>query len=319
MCIRDSDWMDPKLIGLDAIDKKFDTTATAIKARKATPEVMDKALAKNEAERSAELIAARKAQRDLRQNVRGALLGNVNKSIVTPEIGDRPLVMHRSNSAKAIGQFTAFMLAANQKVFLSGLQGRQLWLASGITSGTLIGMYIEYFKLWERSGQKEANKLFDNYARLITAGMDRGGTIPLVFKANDIMQKLNFPDLYDASALAAKAVGHPDRGNMQGQASRYGGQKPGEMLSPLVGVAGDLLNVTSVLVNQEMSKRAVNSIIRMTPGARLPYWNWLIQQERDVAGWKIGGFKEFAQKKLVPSPSARKRARDKKRKRLFGQ
>ncbi len=236
---RSGDWMD----ALDTI--RGTQTREAIRAdfkkriKKAKAEDKD-ALRKA---RDDALVQERASRRDVMDNFRAALATEVDRGIVTPGIGDKPLIAEHPVSRHAL-QFKSFLLAANNRLLLSGLQGRKLWLAEHLVFGTMIGMFVAYYKLAERKGKKEADKLFDNTGEWLVQGLDRSGTMAVLFEANNIVDK------YVSSGLSLQAVGGylaGDEGDMQGQASRFANRNLGDLAGPIAGWMQDVLTVTGTL------------------------------------------------------------------------
>src|SRR5690606_12899199 len=71
----------------------------------------------------------------------------VDRIIVTPGIGDRPLWMS-SDAGKLIGQFKSFSLASAQRVALAGLQQRDAATLNGAILSIMLGMGVYAFKSW---------------------------------------------------------------------------------------------------------------------------------------------------------------------------
>jgi hypothetical protein len=222
----------------------------------------------------AALIIERRAVREKSLRFREALATDVDRTIITPGYADKPKLMYTSNVAKLMFQFKGFMMAANQRLLMAGLQGRPLWLGQHILLGTGIGMMVAYFKLAERKGFDEANKYLDNYGRWIAEGLDRSGTLTYLFEINNTISKTTkAPVIQDVASLIAG-----DKGNMEGQSQRFASRSTlGAVGGPTVGLMDDVVKVADQLMRWDVQKSGVNAALRQVPGVRLPYWRWAIE------------------------------------------
>jgi hypothetical protein len=223
--------------------------------------------------------------RSLLTKFRAALNKEVARGIVTPGFGDKPLIAH-SNMGRLFLQFKSFLLASTQRTLLSGMQGRPLWLAMQLSVTTAVGMFIAYIKLAERKGWDEADKYLDNPGRWVTDGVDRGGMFPLVFElTNTLDRMLGVPTPSD---VVSRAVG--DDRDMSADTRRFSNRNAaGTLGGPTAGLVQDLSNVAGqlgqqVLTGEGVKNSGINSMVRITPGARLPYTRWVIENQfKDVA------------------------------------
>jgi len=301
-------WLDESITGVDKIRAKYADTMTRtqkalddlIAERKAQPRAIDKKtgelnksaqrdIAKytrehelRKAELQSEMLrridVAEKDIREVQRRFRWAMAGDTDRAIVTPGMGDRPL-WAATNWGKMLLQFKSFMLSANRRLFQSGLQGRQLWLAQHIVLGTAMGAVVAWAKVAEREGTDEANKLFDNPGKLIASGFDRSGTVPFVMEvSNAIGKQYGYNPIMDgASAIAG------DKGNMKVDASRAAAQNAvGVWLGPSVGTLNDIAKISDGLVKfalrtDDVKKSHVNAFFRQLPYDGLPYWRWYVE------------------------------------------
>lgn len=221
------------------------------------------------------VVSARRAAREKMLRYQEALATDVDRTIITPGYGDRPLIGH-TNLGKLFLQFKSFLMAANQRLLMAGLQGRKLWLAQHIVLGTIFGGMVAWAKIAEREGLDEANKLFDNPGRFAMEGLDRSGTLTYLFEAHNTFSKLSSaPNLVDAaSALAG------DKGNMKGQLSRFTSRNTlGAVAGPTVGLLDDVRTITDQLITADIKRSGINAAFRQLPGGRLPYVRWYFESE----------------------------------------
>jgi hypothetical protein len=228
-----------------------------------------------EAELPNKIVNQGRANRERLTRIRAALNVDVDRTIITPGMGDRPLWSVSSNTGRIITQFKSFIFAAENRLLKSGLQGRQLWFAQHLVYATGIGMAVSWAKLAEREGVEEANKLFDNPGRWIAEGFDRSGVMPMSMEINNTLRKA-FDTQYNVQDIASKLAG--DKKNMKADASRFATRnRLGAMLGPSFGMGEDVFTIANQLVQMDLKTSGVNALFRQTPGARLPYFRWYIE------------------------------------------
>jgi hypothetical protein len=318
--INTSDWMDDRFIP-DLVDRRnfWDQkikdienrpapaktfrkrdgkeTVASRKAREQFKKNQARELAEARQSRARDIRAARRVRREFVMNVRGAIATETDRGIITPGVGDAPLIDEGWLGRHAL-QFKSFLLASNQRLLMSGLQGRKLWLAQHIVAGAAIGMFVEWAKVAEREGVEEANKFVDNPGRWITAGIDRSGTLAVLFEMNNTAEKyLSTPGLFTSAQYLAD-----DEGDMQGMASRYANRNIGDMISPSLGLAKDVVTITNALMEQAgvrllpeemiemmgmgtaeggVSEAQINAFMRTTPGMGLPYIRGFVRPQAE--------------------------------------
>ena len=137
--------------------------------------------------------------------------------------------------------------------------------------GTLLGGMVSYLKLAEREGFEEADKLWDNPGRWIGEGLDRSGTLTLLFEVNNTIAKVtNAPMLIEG--LSALMGDDPAKGSkMEGRASRFATRNvAGALGGPTVGLLQDIVTAMDQMVRMDVKESGVNAFFRQVPGGRLP-------------------------------------------------
>jgi hypothetical protein len=239
-----------------------------------------------------QIDVAEKDIRGVQRRFRWAMAGDTDRSVVTPGMGDKPL-WAATNWGKMLLQFKSFMLSANRRLFQSGLQGRQLWLAQHIVLGTAIGAVVSWAKVAEREGTDEANKLFDNPGKLLASGFDRSGTVPFVMEvSNAIGKQYGYNPIMDGMSAVAG-----DKGNMKVDASRAAAQNAvGVWLGPSVGTLNDIAKISDGLVKfalrEDVKKSHVNAVFRQLPYDNLPYWRWYVENYARPGAYDMLGIEE---------------------------
>ncbi len=177
---------------------------------------------------------------------RAALNKDVNRTIVTKGVGDIPL---RGNTdiGKMILQFRSFALAANQRVFLSGLQQRDKSILYGVIYAMTMGMATYAFKAIERG-----EKLSDNPGKWIIEGFDRSGIAPMLMEVNNLAEKAGAPGL-------SRLAGAPP-------VSRFASRNiAGALLGPTIGTLQDVGVVTRSIFNGDIKESDIRAMRRMMP------------------------------------------------------
>lgn len=184
---------------------------------------------------------------------RAALVKEIDKVIVTPGIGDRPLWMS-NEVGKMLGQFKSFAFAANQKVLIAGLQQSDAAFLSGAILAVGMGMVSSAFKYWEK-GQE----LPDDPRKWISEGIDRSGLLAVFAEVNNISEKSTRGKLGLNSLLQVPS------------ASRYQSRNiSGALFGPTIGTAEDFTKITGGLAD-EWTKQDTRALRRV-----MPYQNLLV-------------------------------------------
>ena len=114
---------------------------------------------------------------------RAAMAKEVDRAIVTPGVGDRPL-WFSTELGKTIGQFKSFQFASMQRTTIPLMQERDLNTLQAITTMIGLGMFVYYVK--ESSAGR---KVSDDWEDWLVEGMDRSGVFAWLFDANNIVEK----------------------------------------------------------------------------------------------------------------------------------
>jgi hypothetical protein len=215
-------------------------------------------------------------------------LKDVDSTIITPGIGDRPLFMS-SEMGKTLLQFKTFFLAAHNNAFLPMLQqmGRgDVAAMQGILTGISLGMMSEWIRLnLSGRGDELEGYSMQDWAR---AGLDRSGvaTVP--------MELINMGDRLLDGRLSASI------GLKQG--SRYFYRNwAGTLMGPTFGYAGDVGSLMQNMVNSDgISEKDIHSLRRL-----LPYQNMFYLRQG------INALEENVVKATGATPRKRRRGKSK--------
>jgi len=189
----------------------------------------------------------------------------IDTTIVSKGIGDAPLFAE-TKLGRIATQFKSFGAASNQRMLIRGMQDDLGNFTAGMAGMITTGMFIYMLK------QLEAGReIDDNPGTWLAEGIDRSGMFFLFFEANNIVEKIGRPGVYQA--LDAKAP-----------ASRFASRNAvGALAGPLFGSATDLFTVLGQgarAINPgaevDLSPGDVKATRRLAPYATLPYWRWMV-------------------------------------------
>lgn len=161
-----------------------------------------------------------------------AIMQAVNRTIVTPNAGDLPLIATSSAIGKLLFQFKSFSFAATNSVLISGLQRgleygdiSQVILLAGLSS---LGGFVYAGKEW--LGGRDPFRYENDISKFIVEGMDRGGGLGILSETNAIFEKtfgLGLSQFADSGPL-----------------SRYSSRnKMDALMGPTFGTAKDMLTI----------------------------------------------------------------------------
>lgn len=192
----------------------------------------------------------------LREQYYAAIMQATNRTIVTPNAGDLPLIATSTGIGKLLFQFKSFSFAATNSVLISGLQRgleygdiSQVMLLVGLSS---LGGFVYAGKEW--LGGRDPFRFDNDLSKFIVEGMDRGGGLGILSEANAIFEKtfgLGLSQFADSGPL-----------------SRYSSRnKMDALMGPTFGTAKDFLtlagSVPKMFTDDKVSGYEVDAARRM--------------------------------------------------------
>ncbi len=157
------------------------------------------------------------APRSVVDAFKSAVIREVDKTVVTPGIGDRPLWMS-SETGKLLGQFKSFGFASVQRTLISGLQDRDAAALSGAMLMVGLGM-LSYAVKAKLAGRDVADA--DDYVTWLGEGLDRSGLIGWIMDAYNVpAQAWGAQTSRYASRSVVESLGGPTFGGGLDLASR---------------------------------------------------------------------------------------------------
>jgi hypothetical protein len=192
--------------------------------------------------------------REAAQIFETAVVADVDRVIVTPGAGDRPLWMH-SQGGKLIGQFKSFAFAASNRVLLSGLQQRDMAALNGLFMSVALGGVA--YGLREYSAGRQVSRKPE---KLIVESIDRSGVTGFLFDVNNIIEKSTRGSI-GVSALTGG-----------GTMSRYTSRGLlGSLLGPTADLIDDSARVTGALTSGDINDADVRAMRKLIPYQNLFY------------------------------------------------
>lgn len=182
---------------------------------------------------------------------RGSTTKEVDRVIVTPGIGDKPLIMS-GPVGQTFFQYKSFAVAATQRVLVSGLQQRDAAFANGLLVTVGLGMMVYAAK------QGLAGKeLADDPATWIREGVDRSGTTGVLTDFANILDKVN---LGPSRLLGIE------------QPSRYASRNALQSVAgPTFGLAQTGFQIAGAVSVGEFTESEAKSVRRLLPYHQLFY------------------------------------------------
>lgn len=200
-----------------------------------------------------------------------AMVKEIDNTISTPGVGDRPLWMHNFILQHA-GQFKGFAMNTMRSMIVRGLQEQDARVMQGIIASAAMGGAIYTIKNIE-AGQENT----DNAAEFLLNCIDRGGLTAYLMDIDSIANRLSKGTFSLQSLVGGEG------------ATRFSAKSNWDILAgPTAGTVNDLSNLMSRTiphaVGGEMLRSDVAPIFRLIPYAKTPYIRWLMERWR--ADWQ---------------------------------
>ncbi len=197
---------------------------------------------------------------------RSAIVHDVDNAIVTPGVGDRPLVASKllgsPELAQMVFQFRAFTFASMQRVLISGLQRRDAATLNGLILSVSLGALTYYVKSLQAGIEPS-----DDPAVWISEGVDRSGVTSSLYDINNIVEKLT------AGRVGINAIrGGPPM-------SRYASRSiVSALLGPSIGTMTDVAQSTAGAFSGNATEADKRAMLRLIPAQNLFYLRSLLDK-----------------------------------------
>ncbi len=184
---------------------------------------------------------------------RSALSQDVERTIVTPGIGDRPLWMS-TELGSVIGQFKAFSMSSAQRVLIPAIQQKDQQIIMGLVAMTGLGIAVDEIKR-QQFGQGSKSR---SISERLMAGIDRSGVTGYFNDINRIVEKMSDHQL----GLNA----------MLGMAPPYNPSfrtKVGTVLGPTAGQMVRVSEVFTDIFSGQYDNHTAGALRRLLPGQNI--------------------------------------------------
>lgn len=200
------------------------------------------------------------------ETFRAAVLKDVDRTIITPGLGEKPL-WTSNEMGKLIFQFKTFASAAHHKILLADLQNRDLQALSGFLLSVALGSATYGLKMYVAD-----RPVSTDTSKIIVESLDRSGAFGYMWDINNMIEKGTRGNFGVNSMLGAPPM------------SRYASRNViGAMLGPSLGTAEDLVQIAGSAAAGEFSKKELAKLRKMLPGQNLFYMRRLLNElEKDV-------------------------------------
>ncbi|HCU0913481.1 TPA: hypothetical protein OUF72_001108 [Proteus mirabilis] len=203
--------------------------------------------------------------RVVRETFQAAVLKDVRTTVITPGIGDTPLMMS-SELGKIVMQFKTFFFATHNRALVSGIQSGDASFYYGALLQVSLGSLVYVLK-----AKMAGRDINTEPANLVKEGLDWSGMMGWLGEPNNVLENLS-GGTYGMSAM----FGGPP-------ASRYQSRNGiGALLGPTFDLGGDIKNITSGVLNGEFDDREVRSVRKLLPFQNLFYLSPLLNQVEEL-------------------------------------
>lgn len=196
---------------------------------------------------------------------RNALIQDVDRTILTAGVSDRPLWMH-SETGKMIGQFKSFAMAAVTKLMASSLQTRDLAALNGLIMIIGFGALATVARDYSKHG--ESNR---SARDLLANGIDRSGALAIFAELNPVMEKtVGWSPLSSLSGVPLERF--QTRGIV------------GQVVGPTAGVVEDTAAALKAFADGEATQKDIGRAVKLMPMSNVFYIRKLLEDVKDASG-----------------------------------
>ncbi|BAV81105.1 putative internal virion protein 1 [Vibrio phage CKB-S2] len=201
----------------------------------------------------------------LTERYQNAVLGDVENTIVTPSVGDKPWWFDTNEAAKHITQFKSFFLASSTKM-VGNLQQNDAAFYSGVVLSIGLGAMASNIKEILRG--KEPDYSVNNQLK---EGLDYSGVMGWVAEPIAMADK-----------WSGGRVGMGTLLGVEGQGTRYQSRGTvGALLGPSVSTGENMINIVNGVLGEEWTPNHTRSVRKLIPAQNLFYIRDIINQAED--------------------------------------
>ncbi|QNQ56176.1 hypothetical protein [Serratia liquefaciens] len=199
--------------------------------------------------------------RAVREAFQSAVLKDVDSTVVTPGIGDTPLIMSKE-VGKMILQFKTFIFAQHNRVIASGIQQGDASFYLGAMGTIALGAMVYVMK------QKLSGRDIDySPNNLVKEGIDRAGMIGWLSEPLNAVENISGGRFGLGAMFGAPPV------------SRFQSRNAiGALLGPTFDMAGDGAVIANGVLNGEFDDKQTHSVRKLLPYQNLFYISPLLNR-----------------------------------------
>ena len=199
--------------------------------------------------------------RDTLETFRAAVLKDVDRTILTPGEGEKPL-WTSTETGKMVFQFKTFAATAHNKILVADLQYRDAEALNGFLLATALGGATYGLKQYVAG-----RDISTDPEKLIIESLDRSGAFGYFWDVNNITEKMT-----RGQVGVNRLIGAPPM-------SRYASRNVlGAIMGPSLGTVEDVATVTGAISQGEFTESEKRKIRKLLPGQNLFYIRRLLNE-----------------------------------------
>lgn len=206
----------------------------------------------------------------LRSKFESAMVKEIDQTILTPSVGDKPLWAHWGVLAHAY-QFKSFGMAGMRGVVIQGLQDMDLRTLEGILASTAAGAGVYYLKALE-AGRDPS----DNPGEILLNAIDKGGLTAYLMDLDSMIHRVSQGTFGVQSWLTGEG------------AQRFAAKSTSDIVfGPTVGTLENMSRLGFRTIPHALTGNLVQGdetpILRLWPYSKAPYVRFLMERLREGA------------------------------------
>lgn len=192
--------------------------------------------------------------RTVREAFQNAILKDVDSTVITPGVGDTPLLMS-TEAGKIILQFKTFIFASHNRMLVSGIQQGDASFYMGTLGSIALGSMVYAMK--QKLSGRESDYSPNN---LVKEGLDRSGMLGWLSEPLNTVENISGGRFGLGAMFGAPPV------------SRFQSRNAiGALLGPTFDLGGDTATIANGVLNGEFDSKQTHAVRKMLPFQNLFY------------------------------------------------
>lgn len=192
--------------------------------------------------------------RAVREAFQNAILKDVDSTVITPGVGDTPLMMS-TEAGKIILQFKTFIFASHNRMLVSGIQQGDASFYMGTLGSIALGSMVYAMK--QKLSGRESDYSPNN---LVKEGLDRSGMLGWLSEPLNTVENMSGGRFGLGAMFGAPPV------------SRFQSRNAiGALLGPTFDLGGDSATIANGVLNGEFDSKQTHAVRKMLPFQNLFY------------------------------------------------